>query len=329
MNSDLGARLPGKPRVVTIGEALVAALPIEAVTLDVAPALQLHVGGAEVNFAVGIRRLGFEASWIGRLGGDSLGRLVLRELEREGVDCSHVIFDSRQTGLYLREWLPDGVRRPYYYRQGSPGSGLSASDLDLAGLPIRWLHLTGITPALGEQPRFAVEAALGAAADLGVSVSFDANYRPALWSERAFRGFLLPLLPKIEVLLLGEEEAELLLGTRCPEIALDRATELGVRLPVVRLGERGAIARDEMGQYVVQSSPAQALDPVGAGDAFSAGFIAGLLSRASISGCLRLGTYCGARTVEMVGEHEGIPRRHELAEELLDLLGCPESDKPE
>ncbi|HTX01595.1 MAG TPA: sugar kinase [Acidimicrobiales bacterium] len=318
---DRPARL--EPPVVTFGEALVAGVPAAGETLDVAGAVRLFPGGAELNFAVGLARLGVPAQFVGRVGDDPLGRMVGRRLAEAGVDDSALstTADGRPTGLYLRECLSDGARRPYYYRSGSAGAALESNDVAGRAAQARWLHATGITPALGPDPRHATLAAVEAARGAGVPVSFDANYRPALWGADAFCDFVVPLLPQLQVLLMGEEESELLLGTGDPAAALDRARRAGVGLAVLRLGARGAAALGEDGDLVRAESPALARDPVGAGDAFDAGFVAGLLSGASVADGLALGTYCGARVVEWLGEHEGFPRREELPDELVTVLG--------
>lgn len=308
--------------VATFGEALVAGVPAEQGPLEHASCVRLFPGGAEVNFSVGLARLGVPVRFAGHLGDDPLGTLVRRRLGEDGVDTTFLetAIDGRPTGLYLRECLGDLARRPYYYRQGSAGSALAAGDVEPSLAGSCWLHATGITPALGPGPRDATFAAIATARRAAIRVSFDANYRPALWSEEAFTAFVRPLLGEIDLLLVGEEEAELLLGTADPARALERAAGAGIARAVLRLGERGAVALDEHGELAAANSPAVARDPVGAGDAFDAGFVAGTLAGATVAGCLALATYCGARVVEMLGEHEGFPRREELPASLRAVL---------
>lgn len=308
-----------RPRVLTLGEPLVAGVPTTPVNLDAAEAFVLLPGGAEVNVAVGLARLGVSCAYIGIVGEDPLGRLMAERLADEGVDA-RLRTDAGPTGFYFREWLPDGARRPYYYRHGSAGARLSPRDIpgDLEEFAL--IHLTGITPALGAGPRLAVEAAVRAANAAGVPVSFDANFRSALWSGDDFRAFLLPLLPSLSLLFVGEEEAELLFGTPNPERALEMAQDVGVSTCIVRLGARGAVARGVDGVAAAGEAPATPLDPVGAGDAFDAGFIAGWLLKAALADCVALGVYCGARAVEVLGEHEGAPSREALPDALAHLF---------
>ncbi len=306
---------------LTIGEPLVAGVPTTPVPLDDAACVRLFPGGAELNVAVGLARLGVASAYLGVVGDDPLGRLVLRRLADEGVDASLVRRDPHPTGFYLREWLADGARRPYYYRRGAAGAQLSATDLPGALGGFSLVHLSGITPALGEGPRATVEAAVAAASAAGVPVSFDANWRPTLWSGEEYRACVQPLLGAFDLLLVGEEEADLLFATSEPGAAVERAGAAGVGTCVVRLGARGACARGDDGTMVERRAPATAVDPVGAGDAFDAGFLAAWLHRAPLGECLALGVFCGARVVEEVGEHEGAPRRGALPETLERLLG--------
>jgi 2-dehydro-3-deoxygluconokinase len=312
--------------VVTLGEALVAIAPQTPTALDEATTLRMHAGGAEVNLAVGLARLGIPAEWVGRVGDDPLGRLVLRTLESEGVTARATVDPDRPTGLYLREWLPDGARRPYYYRRGSAGSALEPGDWQPGrwrprGTPYRWLHVTGITCALGPGPRAAVELAVEWAGAHGCQVSLDPNHRPQLWSDGDARAALLPLVARCALLLLSTEDAELLFATGEPEAAIAAAHTAGARTVVLKRGALGAVASD--GEAMVEAPPvrvAEPLDPVGAGDAFDAGFLAALLRGADLPGALALGAHAGARAVEVTGEHAGCPRLADLPQALRALL---------
>lgn len=298
--------------VLSIGEPLIAAVPTMPVTLDAAELVRLFPGGAEVNVSVGLARLGVPCSYVGFVGDDPLGRIIVQRLVKEGVDTLLLRTGELPTGLYFREWLADGQRRPYYYRKGAVGAQLSIHDVPASLDAFALVHLTGITPALGDGPRHAVEEVVRRSSLARVPVSLDVNFRPALWSAEDCLDWVTPLMSSLSVLFVGEEEAELLFSTSDPDRALERGRRAGVRTCVVRLGEQGACARGEDNVTVECSEPAAALDPVGAGDAFDAGFLAGWLSRAPLRDCVALGVYCGARVVEVLGEHEGAPRRDSL-----------------
>jgi len=307
--------------VLTLGEALVAITPTAPVTLDRARALVPRVGGAELNFAIGLRRLGVPAAWLGRLGADSLGEVVLRQLEAEGVDTRWVVRDAeRCTGVYFREWLADGDRRPFYYRAGSAASAASPADWPEDLPDVRWLHVSGITMALGEGPARLVEHAVAWARERAIPVSFDPNHRTALWSEDRARAALRRIAERATVLMMSHEEAELLFGSDDHRACTERAHELGVETVVVKRGAHGALG--SAGGVVVESPPGEVervVDPVGAGDGFDAALVAALLAGSPLGPALELANHVGARAVEDVGEHP-YPTTAALPEQLRRVL---------
>jgi 2-dehydro-3-deoxygluconokinase len=298
--------------VVTFGEPLAAGLPDDPLPIEQSPALRLHAGGAELNFAVGLRRLGIASSLVGHVGDDPPGRLIRQILRAEGVNTSRLTVRPRPTGLYLREWLPDGARRPYYYRAGSAAASFGPADWpgDLAGA--RWLHLTGVTAALSASCRDACAAALDWARSAGIPVSFDPNYRPSLWDIGAARAALRPLIAGCDVLLIGLDEASLLLGAGTVAEAAAAAAALGPELVVVKQGAAGASAWRDGQLFSEPALATVATDPVGAGDAFNAGCVAALLAGRPLAHALALGAYCGAKVAAVPGEHAGFPRHDDL-----------------
>ncbi len=324
----MDASIATTPSLLTIGDPLVALTPTLPVPLDDADELTVHVGGAEVNTAIGASRLGLPTAWLGRVGDDPLGRRVLRALQDEGVDTSLAIVDpGAPTGLYLREWLPDGLRRPYYYRRGSAGSRLTPDDWPTAwpaATPVPTvLHVTGITIALSTQAAQAVPAVIEQARKLGCQISVDPNYRPALWPERASaRAALLDLASHADVLLLSEDDAGLLFGTTDPPL-VRRATrqQLPARLAVYKRGARGALAwRDDEQVDIAGDRVAEPLDPVGAGDGFNAGFLTATMRGLGLAEATRCGAWCGARAVELVGENRAYPTLAQLPPTLRAAL---------
>jgi 2-dehydro-3-deoxygluconokinase len=140
---------PPLPEVVTFGEVLAMFSPLSAEPLRYARQFELRWGGAECNFAIALTRLGIRTGWISRLGEDELGRMVLQGTRGEGVDVSRVrLLPSHPTGLYLKQFVA-GSTEVFYYRRGSAASTLGPEDLEPAYFAAaRWVHLTGITPAL-------------------------------------------------------------------------------------------------------------------------------------------------------------------------------------
>lgn len=302
------------PEVVTAGEAMVLLLPPGPGYLRHHAHLEVRVGGAEANTAVGLARLGFRVGFLTRLGQDELGELVLSRLRAEGVEVWARRTEA-PTGLYLRERLPGGRGRVHYYRQGSAASLLSPEDLETSHLKgAKVLHLTGITPALSPTARIFVLSALKAAKELGLAVSLDVNYRKKLWGASEARSFLEETLPMVDILFLSEEDGRLW-PLKGPDLLAALAT-LGPREVILKRGKEGSLGLIQDNLLEAPSFRVEEVDPVGAGDAFNAGYLAGLLWGLPPEERLRLGNALGALAVTVLGDYEGAPSK----EELLDFL---------
>jgi 2-dehydro-3-deoxygluconokinase len=285
--------------------------PREPVTLDDAGVLALDIGGAEANLSIGLSRLGHSARFISRVGDDPFGHRMRATLDREGVDTAYLATDTgAQTGVFFREWLPDGARRVYYYRAGSAASRMAPEELrPEAFAGARIVHLTGITPALSTSCAATVAKAIDLARDAGALVSFDPNYRPRLWDVAAARAALRPILERTDILLMGHEDAHAVLGEGDDEALLERGAALGARVVVLKRAERGALALADGRHYTAPAHPVErVVDPVGAGDGFDAGFLAGWLRGYSVEQSLDLGARIGAAAVEVLGDYAGYPR---------------------
>src|ERR1700729_182609 len=175
------ARPAMSPGLVTAGETMGLVVQGAPGSLRNGEPMTFGMGGSESNVAIGVRRLGLPATWIGRVGEDPPGGLILRELRAERVDAVTVT-DPAPTGLMVR-WRPSGAHgRVGYYRRHSAGSHLAAGDISADVIrDAAVLHVTGITLALGPGPAEAIAHAVQAARDAGVTVSFDLNHRSALW----------------------------------------------------------------------------------------------------------------------------------------------------
>jgi 2-dehydro-3-deoxygluconokinase len=288
---------------------MVLGVPARPGRLRHAASLELKIGGAESNLAIALSRLGLSAGWMSLLGDDEPGQLVLDRVRGEGVDTSRVRrVRDLPTGLYLREQVgPDA--RVYYYRKGSAASTLAPETFgpgDLAGAD--FLHLTGITPALSEECR---AFTLWAAREAEARVSFDVNYRSKLWGPEEARSFVEEILPSVDLLFVGDDEARALWG-RDDEGLVRELAAAGPREVVLKLGKEGSLALVE-GHLISQPAfPVEEVDPVGAGDAFDAGYLAGHLWNLAPEERLRVANAMGALSVATLGDYEGLPDRGEL-----------------
>ena len=299
-------------QVATLGEALIVLDPLSRGPLRHVGAFAKRVGGAELNVAVALSRLGHRAGWAGLLGEDEFGRQVLGFLRGEGVDVSGARLDpGAPTGVYFKERRALDRLRVYYYWAGSAASRARFEDLDADHLLSGdVLHLTGITPALSESCHDLTERLLSAANERGALVCFDANVRFGLFGGRDPRDVLGPLIARADLLFFSDEEAELLLGGN-DEGAVEGARD-GLRAETIVVhGAGGAYAVDGSGVHRGDAYPVEVVDTVGAGDAFVAGFLSGRLRGWDAGESLRLANACGACAVTVPGDVEGMPTEQE------------------
>jgi 2-dehydro-3-deoxygluconokinase len=310
-----GEELRVMPEVATIGETMVVFCPEQSGPLRHVDRFVKRIAGSESNVAIGLSRLGHSAGWISRLGRDELGEYVLREIRAEGIDVSCVVrVDQAQTGLMVKEIHEGRETRVYYYRRDSAASRMSPADLNQEYLAqCRFIHLSGVTPALSESCREMVNAAVTLAKAYGVKVSFDPNIRLRLWSVEEARETLLSLIPSVDVLFPGLEEGKILTGESDPDRIVDSFLSLGAKIVALKCGENGCLVADaHTRQWVAPFKVRRVVDPIGAGDAFAAGFLAGLLEGRSLEECGRMANAMGALAVITSGDFEGLPNRSEF-----------------
>lgn len=315
--------------VVTIGESMVLMQPMSEGSLAYAPLFTRSIAGAESNVSIGLSRLGRKVRWISRVGTDPFGDMILSALAGEGVDVSYADRDPQYpTAIYFKEFKGYGDPNVYYYRKGSAASRLSPGHVKPAWFQgARHLHVTGITPALGPETADAVMQAMTEARRQGLTVSFDPNLRRKLWSEEDAKRTMLSLVPLCDLFLPGLEEAEFLLGELPEEEYGRRFLDMGAKLVVLKLGERGSAGFVD--GYATSADPfrvSRVLDTVGAGDAFAAGFLSAYLdcdpsSAEWLGQALRTANVMGALATQFRGDWEGLPKRDEL---LRILSGAPD-----
>ena len=303
--------------VLTCGEAM--AVLRGPGPLRLGGSLELSVAGAEANVAIGLARLGHQAGWVGRIGADEPGELVLRTLRAEGVDVSGVIADpSRPTGLMLAERRIGDLVRVTYYRAGSAGSQVSAADiLPRLAEGARLLHLTGITAALSGTARRCVTEAAVRARETGVAVSVDVNYRSRLWTPAEARDTLLPLTGLADIVFASADELAMLAGHNDLRVAAQEMLARGAGQVVVKRGADGATVYRAGSSVSAPARNVPVADLVGAGDAFVAGYLSAYLDGAGTADSLDRATTTAAFAIARNGDWEGLPTRAELS--LLDL----------
>lgn len=270
--------------VLCLGETMALFVPAEPGPPDEVVTWTRTVGGAESNVACHLAALGLRASWASAVGDDAFGRAVVSTIASFGVDVSTVVVDpSRPTGLYLKESDASGspVR---YYRRGSAASAMGPAILD--GLPpSRAVHVSGITSALSDSC-LALMRAL-AAAPRTSTLSFDLNWRPRLWADRD-PAVLRELAAAADLVFVGADEAGLVWGVETPVGIRELLPEPAML--VVKQGAESATLFEGTSAPVCQPAlKVDVVEPVGAGDAFAAGFLFGTLAGWSPERRLRAG----------------------------------------
>jgi 2-dehydro-3-deoxygluconokinase len=297
--------------VVTFGEAMVLLAPTGSSSLESTDSLHASVGGAELNCAIGLARLEHQVCWISRLGTDPFGQRIYKTARGEGVDISRVKFvEDAATGVMFKEVRPGSASRVFYYRKQAPVTNLDPGQFE--NLETQVLFVSGITPALSEHNRKLTTAVVDQLRAAGTLVVFDPNMRFRLWSKEEARTVFLELARRSDVLLPSLVDAEILCGERDLDAVLDRLHELGPKRIAIKLGEKGVFFADENSRSHCPCFPVSEIDPVGAGDAFCAGVISGLLDHVSFPESVRRGAAMGAFCVSSWGDYAGLPTRSEL-----------------
>jgi 2-dehydro-3-deoxygluconokinase len=289
--------------VVTFGEAMLRLAAPHHQRLEQVTSLEVTVGGAELNVATGVSRLGLPARWVSRLADNPLGRMIRNRAREFGVDTSFVTWDPKaRAGLYFLETgASPRASAVIYDRADSAFARIDPAEVDwtaaLEGAAL--FHTTGITPALSDGAAVATADAMRAAKAAGVPVSYDLNYRAKLWSEERARAIQEPLMELVDVLITTEEDTRRVFGITgadYTEVAHHLADRFGFRVVTITLrGDTSvlrntwtAIAYADGVDYDDRTYDIEVVDRVGGGDGYASGFLFGWLT-GDVSKAVRYG----------------------------------------
>ncbi len=273
------------------------------------------LAGAEVNVAIGLKRLGHSVAYVTRLGVDPFGIYIENKLKQEGLDTQITRDPNYFTGYQLKSKASVGDPEVFYFRRNSAASHLSVEDVekvDFEGAKV--LHITGIPPALSMSCRKATYRLIERAREHGLLVSFDPNLRPTLWeSKQVMIETINDIASKADVVLPGTNEGLVLMGSDNPEDIAAFYRKKGAMIVIVKEGAKGAYVESGQGKtfypgYKVEN----VVDTVGAGDGFAVGIISAYLEGLPEKEMIDRGNAIGSIQVSVLSDNEGLPTREEL-----------------
>jgi 2-dehydro-3-deoxygluconokinase len=303
--------------VVTFGEAMVRLSPPHHQRLEQARSLDMNVGGAELNVAVGVTRFGLKSAWVSKLPQNALGRMICARAQEFGVDCSHVVWgDYGRAGLYFVEFgTSPRASSVLYDRAGSAISTVQVGQLNWAKVfeGSKHFHVSGITPALSPAAADMTAEALRCAKKAGLTVSYDLNYRKKLWSPADSRRIQEPLMEHVDILITTEEDTNIVFGVKEKnyETVAEKLSQLfKFKVVAITLREDVSVLRNNWTAIAYQDGKiyrdrkyeVEIVDRVGAGDSFTAGFLAGWVHERDVEKGVRLGNAFAALKHSIPGD---------------------------
>jgi 2-dehydro-3-deoxygluconokinase len=302
--------------VVCLGEAMLVLLADDGLPLAAARSFRRSVAGAEANVAAVLARMGVRSSWTSRVGDDVAGRVVVETLRGAGVGVDGVVVDPQApTGLLWRGAATGRPAEVAYYRDASAATRLSPADLDedaVRGAAV--LHLSGITALLSDSAWQTCEVAVRLAAGAGVPVSFDPNLRRRFAGVPGARGRLTALAAAADVVVAGDDEAVYVTGAADGPAAARHLLRRGARVVALKHGRHGStlFSRDAPEPGHVPAGRLPVVDTVGAGDAFCAGLLEGLVRGRDPAEAHRRAAAVAGCVVSTLGDTEGAPTAAEV-----------------
>lgn len=302
--------------IVTLGEPMVMFVADEVGSLERAEHFTRLMAGAELNVSIGLRRLGYDVTYITRVGEDPFGRYILNMLAKEGIHPSTTILDSEHaTGFQLKSKVAQGDPQVAYFRKHTAASHLSPEDVRQVDLSsCQHVHITGIPLALSPECRHAAVHLVERAKVQNLPITFDPNLRPNLWPDKeTMIATVNKVAMQCDVVMPGLEEGRLLTGQHDVASIAQFYLDKGVPCVIIKLGEEGAyVARPNEAFHVPGFVVDSVVDTVGAGDGFAVGVISGLLDGISMQDAVIRGNAIGAMQVTVPGDNDGLPSRNQL-----------------
>jgi sugar/nucleoside kinase (ribokinase family) len=302
--------------VIALGEALVEIMrPAAGAPLDQPGIFQgPFASGAPAIFAVAAARLGARVGFIGQVGADAFGRLLLGRLEAEGVNVANLwVSQEFATSVAFVAYSPDGGREfVFHLRHAAAGKINPQAIRQEFFSSVKWLHISGSFLTLSDASLETCRRAVELTRKAGGKVSFDPNLRPELMGLDDSRKIFAPYLDSADLLLPTADEARALTGATDDEEAARRLLGDAKRVVVFKRGPGGSTFFTPGQRLDVAGFPVEEVDPTGAGDCFNAACLIGLLNGWTLDHIAHFATAAGALAVTRQGPMEGAPTAAEI-----------------
>ncbi len=303
--------------LVTFGEGLIRLTPDNNKRVEQAGTFTPHVGGAELNVAVGAARLGLKTSYVSKLPDNPLGRMIRNKAREHGVETKDICWsDDGRAGLYFLELGATPRNTSVLYdRSHSVFSSIQPGDLDWENIlsSAKCLLITGITPAVSASAADATREAIKKAREMNCLVCMDLNYRAKLWSVEEARQTLGAMVSDIDILVTTSGDTATVLGITAENdelLAEDLEQRFGFKIVAISHREGNTVWKNRWSGLVraqgktitSRTYEVDIVDQVGRGDAFTAGFLAGYLPGEDISQGLDYGVAFSALKHSIPGD---------------------------
>ncbi|SDD58919.1 sugar kinase [Sporomusa acidovorans] len=304
-------------KILTVGEPMTLWVAEHEGSLEEVNRFSRFVAGAEVNFSIGMVRLGHEVTYVTQLGDDPFGRQIGQFFEENGIDTTYVHYNSQYfTGMQWKQKVKTGDPEVFSLRRNSAASHMDVDTIKkLCWDGFAVAHLTGIPPALSGGCRKMMYEIMDQARARGIQISYDPNLRPGLWPDkREMVAVINDLASRADIVFPGIQEGQLLTGKDDVQEIADFYHAKGVKTVIIKLGAKGAYTSTAGRQFYTDGFKVEhVVDTVGAGDGFAVGVISGILEGLSLQDAVTRGTAIGALAVMSPGDNDGLPDRKGLA----------------
>ncbi len=306
--------------VITIGEPLTTFASSEPdVSLVDVEKWHKIMGGAELNVAIGVRRLGHSVEYISRVGNDPFGEYIIKTINQHQVGTKYISEDDNYfTGHQLKQLVTNGDPATFNFRKNSAASHLEPRVIDQVDLSdVKFAHMSGIFPAISDTAEASFRKLYKRLNNANIPTTFDPNLRPTLWKSHDYMvNTINELAGYADIVLPGIEEGKILIGSDDPETVADfYLNGKRTKTVIVKIGADGAYVKTKDGEsYMVKGFHVDnVVDTVGAGDGFALGVITALLEGKSIKSAALRGNAVGALQVQTLGDNDGYPDQDGLA----------------